>query len=95
MSELSTITIPVTVSVSETCYNVGFSEAPEIFDLPLGAAIQIIDGEHYQGDYTVTPTTYTQTLSTSGLVMEQDVTINPIPSNYGLITWNGSFLTVS
>lgn len=23
------------------------------------------------------------------------VTVNPIPSNYGLITWNGSILTVS
>ena len=24
-----------------------------------------------------------------------NVTVNPIPSNYGLITWNGSVLTVS
>ena len=27
--------------------------------------------------------------------MTDDVTIKPIPQNYGLITWNGSFLTVS
>ena len=49
----------------------------------------------YPGPYEVTPTQYTQTLATSGLMMEQDVTINPIPNNYGLITWNGAVLTVS
>ena len=27
--------------------------------------------------------------------MASDVTVNPIPSNYGLITWDGSVLTVS
>lgn len=94
MSELSTIMIPVTVSVSETCYNVGFSEAPETFDLPLGAAIQIIDGEHYTGEYTVTPGEEEQTLPTEGLVMEQNVTVEPIPSSYGRITWDGNTLRV-
>ena len=49
----------------------------------------------YTGNYTVTPTGETQTLSTADLMMTQDVTVNPIPSNYGLITWNGSTLTVS
>lgn len=51
--------------------------------------------EPYTGDYTVTPTGETQTLSTAGLMMTENVTVNPIPSNYGLITWNGSTLTVS
>lgn len=49
----------------------------------------------YEGSYEVTPNAETQTLNTSGLMMSQGVTINPIPSNYGLITWNGSTLTVS
>lgn len=49
----------------------------------------------YQGDYTVTPSPEAQTLETEGLMMTHNVTINPIPSNYGLITWNGSTLTVS
>lgn len=49
----------------------------------------------YSGPYTVTPTQGTQVLATDGYKMADDVTVNPIPSNYGLITWNGSFLTVS
>lgn len=49
----------------------------------------------YTGSYDVTPTQNTQTLKTEGLMMSRDVIINPIPSNYGLITWNGSTLTVS
>ena len=49
----------------------------------------------YEGSYEVTPSDQTQTLATNGLRMTSDVTINPIPSNYGLISWNGSVLTVS
>ena len=49
----------------------------------------------YTGAYTFTPTTSTQTIEIDGKTASQDITINPIPSNYGLITWNGSTLTVS
>lgn len=49
----------------------------------------------YEGEYEVTPSLETQVLETNGLRMTRNVTINPIPSNYGLITWNGSVLTVS
>ena len=49
----------------------------------------------YSGDYEVTPSAETQTLETDSLYMRGNITINPIPSNYGLITWNGSTLTVS
>lgn len=49
----------------------------------------------YMGAYEVTPSNVTQTLPTEGLMMSREVVINPIPSNYGLITWNGSTLTVS
>jgi len=49
----------------------------------------------YQGEYTVTPTQETQVLEMAGLKALENVTVNPIPSNYGLITWDGSVLTVS
>ena len=49
----------------------------------------------YPGPYEVTPAPETQTLATDSLYMRGNITINPIPSNYGLITWNGSTLTVS
>ena len=49
----------------------------------------------YDGPYNVTPTRETQVLATRGHRMGADVTVDPIPSNYGLITWNGSVLRVS
>lgn len=45
---------------------------------------------------TATPTESTQSISPdSGYDGLSSVTINPIPSNYGRITWDGSVLTVS
>lgn len=32
---------------------------------------------------------------TENKTTQQNIVINPIPSNYGLITWNGSVITVS
>lgn len=49
----------------------------------------------YTGEYEVTPSEETQTLLTVGKNMTRNVTVHPIPSNYGMITWNGSVLTVS
>lgn len=49
----------------------------------------------YEGPYEVTPSTETQTLDTDGMVMTGKLTVNPIPRNWGLISWNGAVLTVS
>jgi len=54
-----------------------------------------LDHPRYPGPYEVTPTQGTQILETANLQLEENVIVNPIPSNYGLITWNGSYLTVS
>lgn len=56
---------------------------------------EYVDVQTYTGEYEVTPSAETQTLDTAGLRLARNVTVNPIPQNYGLITWNGSFLTVS
>lgn len=64
----------------------------------LNGSLTIPDGIRvpvYEGVYEVTPTEETQILNTNNLKMTDNVTINPIPSNYGLITWNGTTLTVS
>lgn len=50
---------------------------------------------YYSGAYEVTPSAEQQVLSTQSKVMAEDIIVKPIPSNYGLITWNGSVLTVS
>jgi len=49
----------------------------------------------YTGPYTVTPNQQTQILQTANKSMNQNVVVNPIPSNYGLITYNGFEITVS
>lgn len=49
----------------------------------------------YDGPYDFTPSTEVQTINVSHTLPRWDITIQPIPSNYGLITWNGSTLTVS
>lgn len=49
----------------------------------------------YDGDYEWTPTEQTQTIEIEGLRATENITINPIPSNYGLITYNGTTITVS
>lgn len=54
-----------------------------------------IDCEPYTGDYTITPSNEMQVLNTIEHRMIDNLTIEPIPSNYGLITWDGSVLTVS
>ena len=69
--------------------------SPERFDAEFKSLQTIVDVDDYTGVYAVTPSAETQTLQTNGLRMLDNVTINPIPSNYGLITWNGSTLTVS
>lgn len=62
-----------------------------------GTYIRVSSGDSpaYHGDYTVTPSRVQQTLPTAGMVLDRNVTVEPIPSNYGLITWDGSTLTVS
>ncbi len=54
-----------------------------------------IIGDVYTGDYEVTPSQLIQILPTAEKVLGSNVIIHPIPNNYGLITWNGSVLTVS
>lgn len=49
----------------------------------------------YEGEYTVVPGEDAQVLPTAGKSLSQDVTVEPIPPNYGLVTWDGAVLTVS
>ena len=51
--------------------------------------------QRYEGSYEITPSSETQTLPTEDRVAVENIVIKPIPQNYGLITWNGSTITVS
>lgn len=55
----------------------------------------IIHPETYADVTEVIPNKQTQVLQTSGKMLLENVIVKPIPNNYGLIMWNGSFLTVS
>lgn len=71
--------------------------SPPKLDVSTGTPVarDYVERPAYEGETTITPTNETQTLLTRNLRMEDNITINPIPSNYGLITYNGSILTVS
>lgn len=79
---------PQTVTVSVNPATMGVS-----FGNPI--AREIVERDPYTGSYTITPSSETQILETNNLRMTDNITVNPVPSNYGLITWNGAFLTVS
>lgn len=49
----------------------------------------------YEGPYEFTPGPQAQRIEIANMKATDNITINPIPKNYGLITWNGSILTVS
>lgn len=49
----------------------------------------------WTGPYEATPTQETQVFDMNGYAMRGSFTVNPIPSNYGLVTWNGVVLSVS
>ena len=49
----------------------------------------------YDGAYEWTPSESVQTIEIANKKALDNIIINPIPQNYGLITWNGSTLTVS
>ena len=56
---------------------------------------EVIQTPAYTGEYTYTPSGEEQVVEINGLRALQNITINAIPNNYGLITWNGSTITVS
>lgn len=86
--------VPLMVSTDGTAVNLGVQEPKSVaLDMSVGVYAQI--GEHYHGSYEVTPSSEAQVLDTDTLILDGNITINPIPSNYGLITWDGSTITVS
>ena len=66
--------------------------AGEDFICVMGGEITTSD---YSGSYSVTPSNERQSLPTADKTLARNIVVEPIPSNYGLITWNGSTITVS
>lgn len=49
----------------------------------------------YDGPVEITPSGDEQILETTQKTTMSDIVIKPIPNNYGLISWDGSTITVS
>lgn len=84
-----------TATLSEDRYTATLADDAYQAELGVAVNVNVVTGEHYMGETTVTPSDEIQTLHTQSLFVDSDIIINPIPSNYGRITWNGSVLTVS
>ena len=93
MSLNNPMVVPISVSSSQSEISLGVSE-PTTVEMTVSGLVYV-DYPHYEGETTVTPTQETQVLQTIGTLVTDNITINPIPNNYGLISWNGSVLTVS
>ena len=92
---VSNRTFQVDVSESNATIPVGISEPVQIVPVECGIGIYSGTYPEYEGEYEFTPSQETQVVETRNKVTRRNITINPIPQNYGLITWNGSVLTVS
>ena len=86
-------TFNVTFSESSQ-FSASFSETQNM-SATFGEIEVIHDIPYYEGDYEATPSSDEQYIHTNGLAMSTDFVVHAIPNNYGLITWNGSTLTVS
>lgn len=79
----------------QTGANVGLHVAGDSLSLKVGGQFYAVGANPFEGEYEYTPTEETQVIPMSGLRALEDVVINPIPNNYGLITYNGSTIRVS
>ena len=80
------------VVVSQSNYVVEIGDGPRY---QVDAVSGIVDAPAFAGPYVATPTRETQVFPAANRLMSEDFIVNPIPSNYGLVTWDGSVITVS
>lgn len=89
------ITVPMTLSVTDTMIPFTITDTSVNIETVIDVAINAVSANPYTGSYTWTPTQSRQTIPIRNKMATSDIIINPIPENYGLITWNGVTLTVS
>ena len=85
--------VPVTVAVSAVSIPASVSESS--VSVPASPSLVVeIGGVPYSGSYDFTPTDEVQTIACEDRLMMQDITIQPIPSNYGKVSWDGAAITI-
>ena len=85
------------MKVTITPQKVHVSIDPVSASIAVGTPIarDYVERDPYEGAYEITPSAETQILNTRNLRMTDNITVNPIPSNYGRIDYNGQYLVVS
>ena len=91
---MNTIPINLNIEPNNISLDVG-QDATKVVPMSTDTRITVIGGERYEGSYHFTPTDEAQVVPIAGLVANYDITIDPIPSNYGKISWDGSALTIT
>ena len=92
---VTTIIVPVTLAESRTIVPVQLEDNNQPIPMSYTAPIQIITGvDWYDGSYDFIPTEQAQTIQISDKTARANITIEPIPTNYGRITYNGSTILV-
>jgi len=86
----------VNLSFTETTneYLLGFADDTD-FEIGFESEMKPLPTTPYEGPYEVTPSRETQILPAAGKLMLEAVVVNPIPRNYGLISYDGFSITVS
>ena len=83
------------LAVAEDSYQLGVSEDTAEWSSAEHVDMHVIDYPEYSGPTEFAPTSEYQVIHVAGMAVAQDIVVDPIPSNYGLITWDGSVLMVS
>lgn len=85
--------VKLTVQTDETA-RLGV-DSPEAVELNAETHIVVDTTTIYDGAYEWTPTDSVQLIEIENKKALGQIKINPIPQNYGLVTWNGSTLTIT
>ena len=85
----------ITVAVSIPRRSVGIRVAGQSKSITTKIDKGLCPHTPYEGEYEFTPSPFLQILQTKDKVLFDNIRINPIPSNYGLVTYNGSTITIS
>ena len=83
----------VNITPASIQVNVGSNGVSASLGQPV--AREYVEHPAYEGPTEVTPSSVEQFLLTKNYRMTENIKVKPIPSNYGLITWDGSTITVS
>ena len=93
---VTTIIVPMTLETYDSIIPMTIQEDTELIPMQFSSKVEIRgDADYFDGPYEYTPSEQTQIIPIIDYIASDNIVINPIPQNYGLITYNGINITVS